>query len=41
MSKKNEIVVTGKAVSYQIPNPDGGVKLETFVPYTLIKDGLM
>ncbi len=40
MPKKNELVVTGKAVTYKTPAPDGGVKLETFVPYTLIKRGV-
>lgn len=40
MPKKNEIVVTGQAVTYKTPNPAGGVKLETFVPYTLIKRGV-
>lgn len=40
MPKKNEIVVTGKAVTYKAPLPAGGVQLETFVPYTLIKRGV-
>ncbi|MCC7006380.1 MAG: hypothetical protein IT497_07030 [Ottowia sp.] len=40
MPKKNEIVVTGPAVTYKIPSPAGEVKLETFVPYTLIKRGV-
>lgn len=40
MPKKNELVVTGQAVTYKTPNPAGGVKLETFVPYTLIKRGV-
>ena len=39
MPKKDEIV-TGVPVTYQMPNPAGGVKLETFVPYTLIKRGV-
>lgn len=39
MPKKDEIV-TGTPVTYQTPNPAGGVKLETFVPYTLIKRGV-
>ncbi|MCC7005767.1 MAG: LacI family transcriptional regulator [Ottowia sp.] len=39
MPKKDQIV-TGKPVTYQTPNPAGGVKLETFVPYTLSKRGV-
>ncbi len=39
MPKKNEII-TGVPVTYQTPSPAGGVKLETFVPYTLIKRGV-
>lgn len=40
MPKKNELVITGQAVTYKTPDPTGGVKLETFVPYTLIKRGV-
>ena len=27
-------------VTYQIPSPAGGVRLETFVPWTLVKRGV-
>lgn len=40
MPKKNELVLTGEAVTYKTPDPAGGIKLETFVPYTLIKRGV-
>jgi hypothetical protein len=30
---------TGCPVIYQLPTPAGGVKLETFVPWTLVKRG--
>ncbi len=39
MPKKNT-GVAGKAVTYEIPNPAGGVKLETFIPWTLVKRGV-
>ena len=39
MPKKNTLV-TGKPTTYQIPNPAGGVKLETFIPWTLVKRGV-
>jgi hypothetical protein len=26
-------------VTYEIPDPAGGVKLETFIPWTLVKRG--
>ena len=39
MPKKNTLV-TGKPMTYQIPNPAGGVKLETFIPWTLVKRGV-
>jgi len=32
--------VQGDPVTYQLPNPAGGVQLETFVPWTLVKRGL-
>jgi hypothetical protein len=37
---KKDTIVTGKAVTYPIPNPAGGVKLETFIPWTLVKRGV-
>lgn len=30
---------TGRAITHQIPAPAGGVRLETFVPWTLVKRG--
>jgi hypothetical protein len=32
--------VTGDAVTYQLPHPAGGVQLETFIPWTLVKQGV-
>jgi len=31
---------TGRMVSHQVPTPAGGVRLETFVPWTLVKRGV-
>lgn len=39
MPKKDQ-AVTGEAVTYQIPAPAGGVQLETFIPWTLVKRGV-
>ena len=39
MPKKGQ-AVTGKAVTYQLPDPAGGVQLETFIPCTLTKRGV-
>jgi hypothetical protein len=39
MPKKDQ-AVTGEAVTYQIPDPAGGVQLETFIPWTLVKRGV-
>ncbi|MGI8427413.1 MAG: hypothetical protein ACR2M4_12675 [Actinomycetota bacterium] len=39
MPKKDQ-AVTGKAVTFQLPDPAGGVKLETFIPWTLVKRGV-
>lgn len=39
MPKKDQ-AVTGEAVTYQISAPTGGVQLETFIPWTLIKRGV-
>ena len=33
-------VLTGKPVTYPIPSPAGGVKMETFIPWTLVKRGI-
>lgn len=40
MSKKHRGWFKGDPVTYQLPNPAGGVQLETFVPWTLVKRGL-
>ena len=39
MSKKRRGRFKGDPVTYQLPNPAGGVQLETFVPWTLVKRG--
>jgi hypothetical protein len=39
MPKKNTLI-TGRAVTQAIPSPAGGVKLETFIPWTLVKRGV-
>jgi len=40
MSKKHQGRFKGDPVTYQLPRPAGGVQLETFVPWTLVKRGL-
>ncbi len=40
MSRKHRGRVKGDPVTYQTPIPAGGVQLETFVPWTLVKRGL-
>ncbi len=39
MPKKTYGKQTGRAITHQIPAPAGGVRLETFVPWTLVKRG--
>jgi hypothetical protein len=39
MPKKDQAVL-GEAVTYQFPDPAGGVQLETFIPWTLTKRGV-
>ena len=39
MSKKHRGRIKGEPVTYQLPSPAGGVQLETFVPWTLVKRG--
>jgi hypothetical protein len=39
MPRKSQGRVTGRPVTATIPNPAGGVKLETFIPWTLVKRG--
>jgi len=40
MSRKHRGRYQGDAVTYQLPSPAGGVQLETFVPWTLVKRGI-
>ena len=40
MYKKHRGLMTGKAVNYTIPKPSGGVQMETFIPWTLVKRGV-
>lgn len=39
MSKKHRGRIKGDPVTYQLPTPAGGVQMETFVPWTLVKRG--
>lgn len=39
MSRKHRGRIDGNPVTYQLPAPAGGVQLETFVPWTLVKRG--
>jgi hypothetical protein len=32
-------MITGKPVTMRIPSPAGGVRIETFIPWTLVKRG--
>lgn len=40
MAKKDKGTLTGDPVTYQIPAPAGGVQMETFIPWTLVKRGV-
>jgi len=40
MAKNQQGVVTGEPVTYQTPAPAGGVQMETFIPWTLVKRGV-
>lgn len=40
MSKKHRGRFKGDPITYQLPSPAGGMQLETFVPWTLVKRGL-
>ena len=40
MAKKDIGKFTGEAVTFLIPNPAGGAKMETFIPWTLVKRGV-
>ena len=40
MAKNDKGMMTGTPVTYQIPAPAGGVQMETFIPWTLVKRGV-
>jgi hypothetical protein len=40
MARKDRGVLTGDPVTYQTPSPAGGVRMETFIPWTLVKRGV-
>lgn len=40
MAKKDIGTLTGEAVTFQIPSPAGGVRMETFIPWKLVKRGV-
>ena len=40
MAKKDKGLLTGDPITYQTPNPAGGVQMETFIPWTLVKRGV-
>jgi hypothetical protein len=40
MAKNDRGMLTGDPVTYQIPAPAGGVQMETFIPWTLVKRGV-
>ena len=40
MSKAKRPVITGKPVTTRITSPAGGVGIETFIPWTLVKRGV-
>ena len=40
MAKNDRGMVTGEPVTYQIPAPAGGVQMETFIPWRLVKRGV-
>ena len=40
MAKSDKGMLTGTPVTYQIPAPAGGVQMETFIPWTLVKRGV-
>lgn len=39
-SKKHYGKQTGRPITHELPTPPGGVRLETFVPWTLVRRGL-
>ena len=40
MPRRAEGRITGQPITHEIPQPAGGVKLVTFIPWTLIKRGM-
>jgi len=40
MPRRGEGRITGTPVTTEIPQPAGGVKLVTFIPWTLVKRGM-
>lgn len=40
MAKKDKGVQTGEPVNYRTPTPAGGVQMETFIPWILVKRGV-
>lgn len=40
ISNKNYGKQTGRPVTHELPTPAGGVRLETFIPWTLVRRGL-
>jgi hypothetical protein len=40
MARNAKGMLTGTPVTYQIPAPAGGVQMETFIPWTLVKRGV-
>ena len=40
MAKRDKGTLTGDPVTYQIPAPAGGVQMETFIPWKLVKRGV-
>lgn len=40
MAKRDTGKLTGNPVTYPIPSPAGGVQMETFIPWTLVKRGV-
>ena len=39
-SKKHYGKQTGRPITHELPTPAGGVRLETFVPWTLVRRGM-
>ena len=40
MAKRDIGKITDEPVTFQIPTPAGGVKMETYIPWTLVKRGV-